>query len=151
MHMTPAAIISRITSNLSGVVPKSSWGETSLFYNPGKKLPNGVYFCTIKENDGDNDTSSKLGRKDAYRLSIGVSKESYEREFGPRPKRPPKGGIVDTGHDFAALNTPMPHPIYAWMSWMCVLSPSAEVFEDLYPLIVEAHGSAIVKFNKKVR
>jgi len=28
-------IVARITNEFEGVVPKSSWGETSLFYNPG--------------------------------------------------------------------------------------------------------------------
>ena len=148
--MKPESIINHITSCLAGVVPKSSWGETSLFYNPGKQLPNGVYFCTIKENDGDNDKSSDLSRKDVYRLSIGASKSSYERNFGAKPARPAKGGIVSTGHDFTKTNVLLPHPIYAWMSWVCVLSPSNDVFMAIYPLIEEAHGNAVVKFNKKL-
>ena len=147
--MTPASIIEIVTAELEGVVPKSSWGETSLFYNPGLKLPNGVYFCTIKENDGDNDKSSNLARDNIYRLSIGLPKERYEQEFGIKPPRPPKGGIVDTGHDFTKTNILMPHPIYAWMSWVCILSPSAETFERISPLIEDAHANAVIKFNKK--
>lgn len=147
--MKPESIINKITSSLPGVAPKRSWGETALFYNPGNKLPNGVYFCTIKENDGDNDKSSNLSRIDIYRLSIGVPKERYAREFGEKPPRPAKGGIVDTGHDFTKINVLMPHPIYAWMSWVCVLSPSDETFAKLYPLIEEAHANSVVKFNKK--
>jgi hypothetical protein len=149
--MTPEQIITKISSQLDGVIPKSSWGETSLFYNPGKKLPNGVYFCTVKENDGDNDKSSNLSREGIYRVSIGVSKDTYESKFGVKPKRPPKGGIVDTGHDFTKTNMLMPHPIYAWMSWVCVLSPTQELFNEIYPLIVEAHGNAMLKFSKKVK
>ena len=34
--------------------------------------------------------------------------------------------------------------------WVCVLSPSNELFEEIYPLIVEAHSNAIGKFNKKI-
>jgi hypothetical protein len=136
---------------LHGVVPRNSWGETSLFYNPGRKLPNGVYFCTIKEDDGANDTSSDLSRPGVFRVSIGVSKNTYEDKFGARPTRPAKGRIVDTGHDFALTNVLMPHPIYAWMSWVCVLSPSNGLFETLHPLIEEAHANAIVKFDKKMK
>ena len=61
--MQPEKIIEYIEKNLDGVVPKSSWGETSLFYNPGKVLPNGVYFCTIKEKNGANDLASELDRE----------------------------------------------------------------------------------------
>lgn len=150
--MTPEEIVSKVTSELDGVVAKGSWGETSLFYNPGGVLPNGVYFCTIKERDGENDRSSRLSRDGIFRVSIGVSKETYESKFGVKPKRPPKGGIVDTGHDFKEVDVLMPHPIYAWMSWVCVLSPSRGLFdEEIYPLIVEAHGNAATKFNNKIR
>ncbi len=149
--MIPEEIIQRITTNLRALSQRKSWGETSLFYNPGKKLPNGVYFCTIKVKDGENDKSSNLSRKGVYRLSIGVSKITYEAMFGAKPKRPVKGGIVDTGHDFSEINILTPHPIYAWMSWVCILSPSKEAVEEIYPMIVEGHGVAVEKFNKKVK
>lgn len=149
--MTPKEIISKVTNNLEGIVPKNSWGETSLFYNPCKKLPNGVYFCTIKENDGENDTSSNLSRDAVFRLSIGISKETYINNFGENPIRPQKGSNVETGHDFAKINVLMPHPVYAWMSWACILSPTKEKFQVIYPLIVEAHANAISKYNKKLK
>jgi hypothetical protein len=149
--MTPSEIVEVIAKKLAGVHPKSSWGETSLFYNPGNVLPNGVYFCTLKENDGENDKSSNLSRESIFRLSIGVPKDVYLSLFGEKPTRPNKGGIVDTGHDFTQSNVLMPHPIYGWMSWVCILSPSKDVFNEIYPLIEKAHSNAIVKFNKKVK
>ena len=149
--MSPENIIQILTSELDGVVPKSSWGETSLFYNPGKLLPNGVYFCTIKEKNGDNDKSSNLDRTSAFRVSIGVGKSNYEKHFGVKPKRPEKGGIVNTGHDFTKLDELMPHPIYAWMSWVQILSPQKPSFESILPLIKDAHANAVINFNKKIK
>lgn len=149
--MSPESIVQLLASELDGVVPKASWGETSLFYNPDRLLPNGVYFCTIKEKNGDNDKSSDLGRKSVFRVSIGVGKSNYEKNFGARPKRPEKGGIVNTGHDFTKLDELMPHPIYAWMSWVQILSPSKSSFDSIFPLIKDAHASAIIKFNKKIQ
>ncbi|HFD31547.1 MAG TPA: hypothetical protein ENJ28_02375 [Gammaproteobacteria bacterium] len=143
--MQPEEIIEKVAGKFDGVIPKSSWGETSLFYNSGKILPNGIYFCTIKEKDGDNDKSSNLDRDGVFRLSIGISKESYEKEFGERPKRPSKGG----GHNFTEVNVLMPHPIYGWMSWVKILNPQEETFEKILPLITEAHSNAVLKFNKK--
>jgi hypothetical protein len=142
-------IIEKIEKDFDGVVPKSSWGETSLFYNPGRLLPNGVYFCTLKEKNGENDKSSMLDREGVFRLSIGITKDTFEKKFGSRPKRPPKGGIIDTVHDFTALNELMPHPIYGWMSWVQILNPSESTFEALLPLITEAYENAVIKFNKK--
>lgn len=149
--MSPESIVQLLTSTLDGVVPKSSWGETSLFYNPDNLLPNGVYFCTIKEKNGDNDKSSKLDRESVFRVSIGAGETNYLRLFGTKPKRPEKGGIVNTGHDFSKLDELMPHPIYAWMSWVQILSPSNSSFEAITPIINNAHARAVVKFNKKVQ
>ena len=147
--MSPNQIVEEIVNRLPGVVPKSSWGETSLFYNPGKLLPNGVYFCTIKDHDGENDQSSKLNREGVFRVAIGMPPAAYRKLFGAKPLRPAKGGVVETGHKFDSLNELMPHPIYAWMCWAQILSPTKEVFDSAFPLIEEAHQSAVVKFNKK--
>jgi hypothetical protein len=146
----PDQIIKTITSEFEGVVPKQSWGETSLFYNPGKALPNGVYFCTIKEKNGDNDKASNLDRLDVFRVSIGIGKPAYETIFGDRPKRPSKGCIIDTEYDFTALNELMPHPIYGWASWVQILNPTAQSFIEHLVLIGEAYASAVIKFDKKM-
>jgi hypothetical protein len=149
--MQPQAIIDDLCASLNGVVPKASWGETALFYNPGRRMPNGVYFCTIKERDGENDRASALTREGVFRVSIGVSPETYVARFGPRPARPAKGGVVDTGHDFAALDVLTPHPIYAWMGWLQILSPTAPRYAELRTLIEEAHRLAIAKFGARLR
>ena len=149
--MKPQAIIDDLCAALDGVVPKSTWGETALFYNPGRALPNGVYFCTFKERDGENDRASALTREGVFRLSIGISPETYVQRFGPRPARPAKGGVVNTGHDFAALDVLTPHPVYAWMGWVQILSPTASSFAEIRPLIEEAHRLAVAKFDGRQR
>ena len=102
--MKPKDIVEKIVTSFNWVVSKSNWGETSLFYNPGKALPNGVYFCTIMEKNGDNDKASQLDRSGVFRFSVGISKSSYENLFGPKPKRPSRGCIIDTELDFTAIN-----------------------------------------------
>jgi hypothetical protein len=41
------------------------------------------------------------------------SEVPYRERFGALPPHQPAGGVVDTGHDFAALDLLMPHPVYA--------------------------------------
>ncbi len=149
--MSPNDIVHEIVSKLPGVSPKSSWGETSLFYNPGARLPNGVYFCTIKDHDGENDKSSHLDRDGVFRVAIGLTPRRYEILFGQKPSRPVKGGRVSTGHDFTRENELMPHPVYAWMGWVQIINPSKDKFMQIFPYIEEAHEAAVVKFNKKTR
>ena len=149
--MQPQAILDDLCASLEAVVPKRSWGETALFYNPGRVLPSGVYFCTFKDRDGANDRASALDREGAYRLSIGVPPETYVRLFGPRPMRPAKGGVVHTGHDFTALDVLSPHPVYAWMGWVQILSPTAASYAKIRPLIEDAHRLAVAKFRVRRR
>jgi hypothetical protein len=149
--MTAETVIQRLTLEFQGLVPKASWGETSLFYNPNNVLKNGVYFATIKEHDGENDKASQLDREGVFRLSFGLPPVNYEQLFGPRPPRPDKGGVVPTGHDFTALNELMPHPVYAWMSWVQVLSCTEHTLRGLTPLLTMAYEKARAGFTRRTR
>ena len=143
-------VIKQIKNNYLGLVPKSSWGETSLFYNPNNALKSGVYFATIKEHDGENDRASFLDREGVFRLSFGLPSGSYEKKFGPRPKRPAKGAVVATEHDFTTLNELTPHPVYAWMGWVQVLSPTESTMRNLRQLLDEAYDKARTTFQKRI-
>jgi len=145
------AIVDDLCATLEGVVPKPSWGETALFYNPGRVLPSGVYFCTLKDRDGANDRASALHREGVFRVSIGVLPATYARLFGPRPARPAKGGVVETAHDFTALDVLTPHPVYAWMGWVQILSPTTASYATVRPLIEEAHRFAAEKLRARRR
>ena len=105
---------------------------------------------TVKERDGANDKASQLDREGVFRLNLGVGKEKYRELFGPTPARPPKGGVVDTGHDFTALDRLTPHPIYAWMGWVSMLSPTEASFKSLLPLLDVAYRRAQNAFEKRV-
>ncbi|QOP45659.1 DUF6194 family protein [Sulfurimonas paralvinellae] len=149
--MTPKDIKEYIIENFEGVIPKSSWGETSFFYNPNKALPNGVYFCTIKEKDGDNDKASYLDRDNVFRFSIGISKQSFQNLFNNKFKRPAKGDIIESSFNFKELDLITPHPIYGWMNWICILNPTKESFDDIKDFLDESYGLAVEKFDKKIK
>jgi hypothetical protein len=61
-----------------------------------------------------------------------------------------KGQRVDTGHDFTRVDELMPHPVYAWMGWVQLLSPTEETFRDIQPLMEEAYAAAQEKFARRV-
>jgi Family of unknown function (DUF6194) len=74
----------------------------------------------------------------------GVSKQTYRSLFGPQPPVPGSAGVVNTGHDFTALDQILPHPVYAPQSWVCVLSPSDATFQaTVRPLLAEAYDLAV--------
>lgn len=142
-------ILKYCLDNLEGTVLVESFGEKGIFYNPNNLLKRGVYILTIKEKDGDNDKSSNLDRDGIYRVNIGVRKSTFIKLFREIPKRPSAGEFVDMDFDFSSLNQILPHPVYAWMSWICVLNPSLQTFETLKPLIKESYEYSKEKFKNK--
>ena len=144
-------IHSFLVEELSGIVPLPTWGEVSYFYNPGRRLKRGTYLATIKEKDGENDRGSHLDRPGVWRLNIGVAKSTYQRMFGPPPPRPGKGAVIEGPWDFTQLDQVMPHPVYGWMGWIAVLSPSAPTWSNCQTLIRDAHDRARLAFAKRTK
>jgi hypothetical protein len=138
-----------ILHNYDGIVVKNTYRERSFFYNPNAIMPNGIYFCTIKESDGPNDKASNLDRNNAYRLSIGVGKKEYQSLFGDTPLRPAKGEIINLDVDFSELDVLMPHPIYAWINWVAINNPTTVSLETVKYLLDISYQNVITKFAKK--
>jgi hypothetical protein len=60
--------------------------------------------------------------------------ESFAPLFGAVPARPLKGEAVALpGHDLPRLDELAPHPVYAWVSWVQILSPTRERFVGAAP------------------
>lgn len=146
---TPESVLAALSAR-PGAVLKRTWGETTAFHNPGGRLPHGTYFATVKERDGPNDRASALDRPGVWRLNLGLPPALFTEAFGPPPARPPKGGRIDGPWDFEALDTPTPHPIYGWMGWVAVLSPSAATLEAIAPWIDAAHAKARAAFERRL-
>ena len=71
--------------------------------------------------------------------------------LGNIPARPAAGGVVNTGHNFTELNKVLPHPVYGWMSWVCVLNPDKAMIQKLEPLLNESYDLAVKKYAKRVK
>ena len=92
-----------------------------------------------------------MNRPDVYRLNLGIPKGTFKNIFGDIPQQPAAGEIVNTEHDFEALDKLMPHPVYGWMSRVCVLNPSANTFEKIKPLIDESVVLAKEKYRRRIK
>ena len=147
--MESEEILNYCLEHLEGTVSVSSWGEKGIFYHPDNRLKRGIYILTIKEKDGENDKVSNLDRDGVYRVNLGVRKQTFINMFSTIPKRPAKGCVVDMDYDFTETDRIIPHPVYAWMGWLCVLNPSNKTFGKLKPFIDEAYEYAKEKYRKK--
>lgn len=154
--MNEAETSQYITDTFNGVDTVVASGDTFFFYNPDDTLPadHKFPFVTLVTSD-INDTFSDLNRPSAFRLNIGVSKETFRSLFN-LPERPTssegfdEGSKTYTGYDFTAFDQVMPHPVYGRMYWVCILNPSDETFKtQVHPLLTEAYETAVSKYDKK--
>lgn len=143
-------LCSLIIKRYEGIVCNEVYREKTFFYNPDKILPRGTYVCTIKSQDGPNDKASNLNRKDVYRLSCGLDEDEYFKRFGDKPNRPKKGQIIYEDIDFTELDKIMPHPIYAWMGWICVNKPSKDILFHFLELMDFSYKKAKQIYDKKM-
>lgn len=152
--MDEAAVARYITETFDGLDVVSASDVTFFFYDPGGTLPpdRRLPFATLMTSDDAYDTASQLVRPSVFRLNIGVGSDTYRSLFGPQPSPPGATGVgvVDTGHDFTALDQILPHPVYAYMSWICVLNPSEATFQAVRPLLAEAYDLGVRRHARRV-
>ncbi|MDF1684197.1 MAG: DUF6194 family protein [Legionellaceae bacterium] len=151
--MTIDELIQRIQLKYTLLSENYNWGERGLFYNPENKFPKGAYVLTFKEKDGKHDASSNLNADGKYRLNLKISKATFLSLFKNLPIRPAAGGVIEGDYNFSALDTVMPHPIYGWMTWVCVVNPTPETIDwmESQGLFEEAYQAAVMTMNKKLK
>ena len=121
----PDAIARFVVETYPDTIVASAMGGTFFSCNE-QNWPN---FATIATSDAFDDASD-LGRDGVFRLNIGVTGATFRRLVGH---------ITDPDH--TALDTLLPHPLYAQQHWVSILNPSAHSFETIVlPLLEEAHG-----------
>jgi hypothetical protein len=145
--MEAAEIRRYICETFGGVNAVDGSGDTFFMYDPDGDLPPERQFPFVTIVTGDRyDTVSKLDRPGAYRLNIGLTKATYTASFGAAPTRRDTDGVLDTEFDYAAVDTLMPHPVYASQYWVCVVDPGEATWESVRALLIEAHGFAARKY-----
>jgi hypothetical protein len=148
--MEPEEILSDLLDLDRGLKRERYYGEHALFYNPGGAAPLGVIFAAIKDRDGPNDRSARLSRAGIYRLAFAITPSTFVRLFGDIPARPAKGEAVALrAYDPTRVDELMPHPVYAWMSWIQILAPTPVRFASLRPLLEESLDSARAKWRRR--
>jgi len=149
MPVDQAEIVAFVDA-LEGVDTLVTPGAHYFYYDPRRDIPHDkrLPFATLIRSD-EYDHASDLEKRGAYRVNLGVERESYHALFGPEPAWGKDWGIVATGHDFTAKDVLLPHPIYAPLAWICVVDPSEATWARVRPLVVEAHALARARLEKR--
>ena len=134
------SLLRAIERELPGVVTSTGAGDWYVFYDPdGLTVPEQRFpFCTLMTGDR-YDGASRLDRDaTTYRVNVGVGRATYEELFGPAPRQPAGQEVIDTGHDYTAVDTVLPHPFYAPLHWVCVVNPGERTRARVAALLAEA-------------
>lgn len=115
-------------------------GDSFYFYDPDRVLPSDrrMPFSTIVHGN-DYDNVSALDRPGVFRLNLGVSKSTFREAFGEG----------DAEYDFAAIDQPLPHPVYGKMYWVCVLNPGARTSDLARAWIADAYVEAARRYRPR--
>ena len=148
--MDARTIAQWIRAELAGLDIVDTPDTSYYFYDPQRDTPHDKRqpFATIVHSNA-HDTASALDRPGVYRLNLGVRRETYREMFGPEPAWSTDGSPVATGHDFTRLDTLLPHPVYAPLSWISILSPSAGSWPRVQELLREAHAKARAEHERR--
>ena len=136
--MDESSVADYITKTFPEEGTTTNFGYTFFFYCSDHTLP----FATIASSDNDNDRVSNLDRPGAFRLNVGVSKQTFQSLFGTAK-------VDISAYDFAVLDVIMPHPHYAQQNFICVLSPSEATFERLQDILAEAYDIAVRRYERR--
>lgn len=152
--MTENDII-RFVSELPGVAvmtageadgaPEIAWGDTFIFFDPDDEpAPDRRFpFATIVTKDYPGfDTASDLNRPGVFRVNIAVGRRIYQDLLGHSPAAYPEHRA---SYDYSALDTVVPHPIYATQGWICVLNPGAATDAPVRMLLSQARARAAAR------
>ena len=140
-----------LLSNFTGLIALETYGEKTFFYNPNDALPRGIYFCTIKSNDGPRDKASDLSRPGVFRMNWQLSSQDFLELFDKIPKRPAKGQVIEGNYDFRQLGSLTPHPVYGWMRWVSVVNPTPSLWPQIEDLLKKSYALYIIKHVQRIK
>ena len=131
-------LLDQIRNQFEHVVVAEASGNFFVFYRPNQvaseqRMP----FVTVMVNDA-NDDCSRLQQSGAYRVNVGVSRQTFGMLFDPNGR-----------FDFTAADQLMPHPVYASSSWVCVVNPGPTTLERLRGLVAEAYDVAVDRLKRR--
>jgi hypothetical protein len=89
-----------------------------------KHWPNFATIVTTDEHD--TEPNSNLAARGAYRLNVGVGRESFERLIDLRRQ-----------YDYTATDEVLPHPTYAKQRWIGIVNPTRRTFDDVLKALLE--------------
>ena len=129
--MDPYSIILYCLDNFSNVDPVDSHDGTTIYFDRGEGKRS--FFINIKEFDTPDDNSSNLDRDGIFRITIRLSKKSYDDLFGTQANNK---YVQSKGCDYKQVNKIMPHKTLSKEYYIICLSPSNDLFNSILKYLI---------------
>jgi hypothetical protein len=123
--------------------PQATSGAPGLVRNGDTPADRRMPFATIVTKDYDGfDTASNLNRPGVFRLNIAVGRTAFEELLGHPP--------AHSGNaDHTAIDTLIPHPVYATQGWVAIINPGMATAELSRSLLTGAHTLAVGRHRRR--
>lgn len=117
--------------------PEIAWGDAFATYDADGRGGAGFPFATVVTKDYPGfDESSDLDRDGVYRLNLWVGRDAIT-------SRAVQGALPD------ALDTWIPHPVYAPQGWLSILSPGDDRAAEVAEVVRLAHADAVQRYRRR--
>ena|SRR5699024_5228100 len=115
--------------------PEISWGDFFFYYAPDGQVPrNRQPYATIVTKDYLDDTESRLGEDDRWRLNIHVGPQVFAELIGHRSDELDESDVVHS-----TTGVFLPHPLYGAYGWVCVVNPGSATTDRALEALRDAH------------
>ena len=135
--LTADEVADYITSTFPDTKVARAMGAT-FFSLTEDAWPNFATIVTTDEHDMGE--PSKLVARGAWRLNIGVGRDSSQaiaRQAGQN-------------HDYAAVDRLIPHPVYAKQRWVAIINPTRATFDsEVKTLLDEAYNRLATSASRR--
>jgi hypothetical protein len=131
-----------VTASEANGAPEAAWGDSFFFYDPDGDTPadRRMPFATIVTQDyAGFDTASNLTRPGVFRLNIAVGRAAFDELTGRADPDP------------TALDTLIPHPVYAAQAWVAILNPAERTAALARSLLTDAHTRAARRHRRRAK
>ncbi|WP_324650158.1 DUF6194 family protein [Georgenia sp. H159] len=116
--------------------PSLAWGDHFFYYAPDGELPSGQPYATVVTKNYPDDDSSDLDGPDRWRVNVHVGRGRLTALLGYGPRE------IPPGVDYAEADVLLPHPVYASLGWLAVVTPGNATLPTVLDLLREAHDDA---------
>lgn len=138
------------TASAESGAPEAAWGDSFVYFDapdsdpepPDRRWP----FATLVVHDYVGfDETSHLDRDGVFRVNLNVGRNRFEELVG----YPPSQHAQRRGdHDYARLDTLLPHPEYGQQAWVCVVSPGEDTADLVRTLLTEARDRVAARRSR---